>query len=161
MVIRPATERDIPQLLELMKGLARFEEYIDSFGVTERHLLEQGFRTTPPDFHALVAHTEDNRTLSGMLVYYFVPFTALGRPTLYIKEVYVAEPGRSKGAGTLLMKSAARIAHDHGCGSMKWQVADWNLDAKRFYERLGAKANPVWVDFIMNAEAIAALDRAP
>ena len=146
MTIRAATEKDIPELLDLMKSLARFEKYIDSFRVTERDLLEQGFRKSPPDFHALVAHERDS-PLVGMLVYFFVPFTSQGRPTLYIKELFVSEAGRNRGVGTALMKAAAAIAIKNGCGAMKWLVAKWNQGGIRFYERLGANVNPMWVDF--------------
>jgi len=153
MIIRRATEQDIPQLLNLMKGLARFEKYIDSFRVEERDLLEQGFRKDPPDFHALVAQ-QDDESLQGMLVYYFVPFTSQGKPTLYIKELYVDEGGRSGGVGTALMKAAAEIAINHGCGAMRWLVASWNKDGIRFYERMGAKANLQWADFMMEEDAM-------
>jgi len=153
MTIRKATEKDIPQLLNLMKGLARFEKYIDSFRVEEKHLLEQGFRKDPPDFYALVGEKGDG-SLLGMLVYYFVPFTSQGKPTLYIKELFVDERGRDIGVGTDLMKAAAEIALNHGCGAMKWLVAQWNKDGIRFYELLGAKANPQWVDFMMEEDAM-------
>ncbi len=153
MTIRKAEEKDIPQLLNLMKGLARFEKYVDSFRVEERHLLEQGFRKDPLDFFALVAEEGDG-SLQGMLVYYFVPFTSQGKPTLYIKELFVGEPGRDSGVGTALMKAAATTALDHGCGDMRWLVADWNKDGIRLYQRIGAKANPQWLEFLIEGEAM-------
>jgi GNAT superfamily N-acetyltransferase len=155
MLIRAAKETDIAKLLVLMKGLAHFERYIDVFAVTEDHLLEQGFRRTPPDFHCFVA--EEAGELVGMVVYYFIPFTAIARPTLFIKELFVAPAGRGKGTGRLLMKAVAEVAVRKGCGAIKWQVAPWNKDGIRFYEQLGAKANPDWVDFGMSQEAIRAL----
>ena len=66
-IIRPATEQDIPQLLPLMRALAKFEHYLDVFAVNEDILREQGFRNDPPDFHAFVADADG--TLVGMLVY--------------------------------------------------------------------------------------------
>lgn len=150
MEIRKAIETDIPKLLVLMRELAVFEKYIETFGVTEDVLREQGFRHSPPGFHCLVA-CEDGEMM-GMLVYYFIPFTARARPSLVIKELYVAEPYRSQGIGQLLMKAVAKEAIQFGCAVMKWQVAPWNAGSIRFYERLGAKINRDWVDFEMGEE---------
>jgi GNAT superfamily N-acetyltransferase len=152
MLIRAAKESDIANLLELMKALARFERYIDVFAVTKDMLLEQGFRREPPDFHSFVA--EEAGELVGIIVYYFIPFTAIAKPTLYIKELFVAPEGRGKGTGRLLMKAVAEVAVRKECGAIKWQVAPWNEDGIRFYEQLGAKANHDWVDFGMSQEAI-------
>ena len=70
ITVRKAVEGDIPRLLPLMRALAEFEKYADSFAVSEAVLLEQGFRRSPPDFHCLVA--EQDAELVGLLVYYFV-----------------------------------------------------------------------------------------
>ncbi|GMA15334.1 GNAT family N-acetyltransferase (plasmid) [Deinococcus metallilatus] len=153
--IHPATEQDIPQLLPLMRALAEFEDYLDVFAVNEDILREQGFRKNPPDFHALVA--DEDGTLVGMLVYYLVPFTATARPTLYVKELYVAEEARGQHIGEHLMRAAAREATTRGCGALRWTVANWNTSGQRFYERLGARANPVWTDYGLSGPALTAL----
>ena len=110
--IRQAVASDIPQLLPLMRELAVFEKYAADFAVTEEVLREQGFRHSPPDFHALLA--EDGPALVGFLVYYFVPFTYRAKPNLIIKELYVAEGSRSQGVGELDSgRSADKVmAHD-------------------------------------------------
>jgi GNAT superfamily N-acetyltransferase len=151
MVIRKATEADIPKLLPLMRELAQFEKYADAFAVTEEVLREQGFRRSPPDFHALVAG--ENSELSGFLVYYFVPFTYRARPNVIIKELYVAEGHRGKGIGKLLMKAVAQEAEQAGCGMIKWYVAKWNQSGIEFYERLGAKIDPDWHEFQMSEKS--------
>ena len=138
-----------------MRELARFERYADDFAVTEEMLREQGFRRSPPDFHCLVA--EENGQLIGMLVYYFVPFTYRAKPNLIIKELYVADTHRSKGAGGLLMKAVAREAEKMGCGVMKWYVAKWNERSIQFYERLGARIDPDWHEFQMSQEVFRVL----
>ena len=143
--VRRATESDIPALLVLMRGLADYEGYAEHFAVTADTLREQGFRRSPPDFAALVA--TDGARLVGMLVYYFLPFTFRARPTLVVKELFVASEGRGHGAGEALLRAAAAVALERGCAAMKWQVARWNTDAMRFYDRLGAVADPVWVDY--------------
>src|SRR4029077_11195584 len=94
MEIRKAVEADIPNLLPLMRQLAEFEKYADAFAVTEHVLREQGFHRSPPDFHCLVA--EEGSDLVGFLVYLFVASPYRAKPTLIIKELYIAEPHRSR-----------------------------------------------------------------
>ena len=113
-----AIAADIPVLLPLMEGLADFEHYRDTFGVTAEVLLRQGFSHQPPDFYCLVARHTDGH-LGGMLVYYFIPFTASARPTLFIKELFVNEAYRGHHLGEELMRAAARAAVTHDCGAMR------------------------------------------
>jgi GNAT superfamily N-acetyltransferase len=151
IAIRKATEADIPSLLPLMRALAEFENYAKSFVVSEEVLREQGFRRSPPDFRCFVA--EENRELTGFLVYYFVPFTYRAKPNIIVKELFVTEEHRGKGIGTLLMKAVAKEATQSGSGVIKWYVAKWNHRGVDFYERLGGKIDPDWHEFQMSEKA--------
>ncbi len=159
MRIRRAKQADIPALLPLMRALAEFEKYIDVFAVTEAVVREQGFDRSPPDFTCLVAQRDDG-PLVGMVVYYLIPYTAVARPTLFVKELFVTPPARNRGVGDALMRAVARDAVAHGCGAIKWQVARWNADSMRFYERLGATRDETWVDYSLSASAFTALANA-
>ena len=150
MRVREAIEADIPDLLRLMRELARFERYADAFAVTEEVLREQGFRRSPPDFYCLVA--EENRELLGLLVYYFVPFTYRAKPNIIVKELYVGDEHRGRGVGKLLMKAVAKKTEQSNCGLIKWYVAKWNHRGVQFYERLGAKIDPDWHEFQMSEQ---------
>ena len=150
MRVREAIEADIPDLLRLMRELARFERYADAFAVTEEVLREQGFRRSPPDFYCLVA--EENRELLGLLVYYFVPFTYRAKPNIIVKELYVGDEHRGRGVGKLLMKAVAKKAGQSNCGLIKWYVAKWNHRGVQFYERLGARIDPDWHEFQMSEQ---------
>jgi rhodanese-related sulfurtransferase/GNAT superfamily N-acetyltransferase len=160
---RRATPRDLAQLLPLMRGLAAYEGYLDNFAVTEETLHDQGFRRTPPDFHALVVDAENGSPgeLAAYLVHYLIPFTFRARPTLVVKELFVAEAARGRGHGEALLRAAAREAVANGCAAMKWQVARWNEPAVRFYEQLGAVADPVWVDYGVTGGALSRLTLDP
>jgi GNAT superfamily N-acetyltransferase len=151
LVIRKAVETDIPNLLPLMRELAEFEKYAQDFAVTEDVLREQGFRCSPPDFHCLIA--EEGGELVGFLVYYLVPFTYRAKPNLIIKELYIAQPHRSRGVGKLLMKVVASEAVRTGCGMIKWWVAKWNERGIKFYQRLGAHIDGDWHEFQLSEKA--------
>jgi GNAT superfamily N-acetyltransferase len=138
-----------------MRDLAVFEQYIDSFAVNETVLLEQGFRTSSPSFHCLVAELETE--IIGVLVYYFLPFNASAKPVLYIKELFVRDTARGHGAGKMLMRRAALEAKRAGCSGVKWTVASWNEAAQRFYESLGARANPVWIEYGLDSVTLETL----
>ena len=95
--IRKAAEDDSHKIWTLMQQLAIFEKYIDSFAITPDIVKESGFRKNPPDFHCIVAEDEDK--IAGMLVYYFLPYTAQNRPAIYMKELYVDENYRDQKIG--------------------------------------------------------------
>jgi GNAT superfamily N-acetyltransferase len=152
MIVRHWQETDIPAALHLMRELAVFEEYLESFAATESILLEQGFKLQPPNFYVLVG--EVNSSIQGVLVYYFLPYTASAKPMLFIKELFISDGARGQGIGKALMHEASRIAVSRGCVGMKWTVADWNEAAKKFYAGLGAKANPVWIEYMLSGHEL-------
>ena len=152
-------EADIPSVLPLMRELAVFEEYLDSFAVTETVLLEQGFNLEPPNFYVLVA--ELGGSVVGNLVYYFLPFSASTKPELFIKELFVTQTARRHGAGKALMQRAALEAKNAGCDGIKWAVANWNEAAQCFYKSLGAKANPNWISYGLDSTALGELAAQP
>lgn len=155
MPVRRATESDIPDVLRLMTALAVFERYDDRFAVTEDVLRDRGFGRPDPEFVALVSGDgEAGGHLDGLLVYYVIPFTLTTRPTLFVKELIVDDGARGGGVGRALMAAAARDAAALGCGMVKWQVADWNEPGKRFYEALGARPDPMWVDYSLDEAAL-------
>lgn len=148
IIIRKALESDIDQIWVLMKELAVFEKYIEAFAITPEVVRESGFRKIPPDFYCLVA--EDNGKIAGMLVYYFLPYTAQNRPAIYMKELFVDEGHRGQRIGELLMHALREEAKQHNCTQIKWTVAPWNESGIRFYERLGAIENRDWLNYEWN-----------
>jgi GNAT superfamily N-acetyltransferase len=146
-IIRHATERDTHRLWQLMRELAVFERYIDRFHVTEEMVRKQGFHKEKPDFYALVAENVCTKELGAMAVYHLIPFTALARPMLFIKEFYVREQLRGKGLGKYLFEAVKREAQTAQCGSIQWKVASWNKAAVRFCKRTGAQCNTEWIGF--------------
>lgn len=145
IIIRKAIESDSEKVWVLMEQLAIFEEYIDSFVITPEIVKESGFRKNPPDFYCLVA--EDEGKIAGMLVYYFLPYTAQNRPAIYMKELYVDENYRGQKIGEQLMNALKIEAEKNNCSQIKWTVAPWNKAGQKFYERLGAEENNDWLNY--------------
>lgn len=143
--IRKAVETDSEKLWVLMKELAVFEKYIDVFAITPDIVKECGFRKKPADFYSFVA--DDNGQITGMLVYYFLPYTAVNQPSIYLKELYVDPAYRGQKIGEGLMNALHAEAKLNNCAQIKWTVAPWNEGGKKFYERLGAAENKDWLNY--------------
>jgi GNAT superfamily N-acetyltransferase len=148
IIIRKALEKDAEIIWALMQDLAVFEKYIDVFAITPEIVRESGFRKSPPDFYCIVA--EDAEQIAGMLVYYFLPYTAVNKPAIYLKELYVEEKYRGQKIGEQLMNALYEEAKKNNCCQIKWTVAPWNDAGKKFYERLGANENKDWLNYEWN-----------
>jgi len=142
--VRAATPVDVPALLDLMRELAAFEHYRDSFGVTQAELRRRGFPVAgEPEFHAVVAETPAGG-LAGYAVYHLLPFTYDLKPTLVLKELFVRLPDRSAGLGTALLDQVLREARRRGCRQIRWAVLPGNDRAKAFYRRWGGAPDAQW-----------------
>lgn len=144
-IIRKAEEKDSQKIWQLMKELAVYEKCINSFAITPEIVRNSGFLKSPPDFFCIVA--EDNDKIIGMLVYYFLPYTAQNSPEIYMKELYVDESYRGQKIGEQLMNVLKNEAKENNCTQIKWTVAPWNEAGQRFYERLGANENKDWLNY--------------
>jgi GNAT superfamily N-acetyltransferase len=142
-----------------MRGLAEFENTIAEFALTEDAIREHAFRRSPPDCWVLVA-VEDDGAVLGMIVYYLVRFSASAKPEMILKDVFVAPEARGRRVGERLLRAAAREALALDVARVEWQVARWNADATRFYERLGAQADPVWINYGLTPDACRVLASA-
>lgn len=145
VVIRKAVEADSEKIWVLMRDLAVFEQYIDVFAVTPEVVRESGFRKEPPDFYCILA--DNAGEIAGILVYYFLPYTAMNKPAVFLKELYVDQKHRGKKVGEKLMNALHTEAKVHNCCQIKWTVAPWNEAGKKFYERLGANENKEWLNY--------------
>ena len=146
--IRKAIEEDCDKVWALMKKLAIFEKYITSFAITPEIVRESGFRKIPQDFYCIGAENKDK--IVGMLVYYFLPYTALNKSAIYRKELYVDEYYRGRKIGEQLMNALKEEAELNKCAQIKWTVAPWNEAGIKFYEKIGAKENRDWLNYEWN-----------
>lgn len=133
--IRPASRDDVPQLLELIRGLATYEKKRHKAVVTEDDLLRDGFGAQPK-FRALIAEWEGKPAGYASFFYFYSTFQ--GRAALFLEDLFVPEEFRGKGIGKALLVAVCKLAIDEGCFALRWEVLDWNAPAIEFYEKLGA-----------------------
>jgi GNAT superfamily N-acetyltransferase len=157
--IRPATAADVPIILELIRALATYERAPNDVTATEDGLSKVLFGEKPA---AEVLLAFENETAVGFAVFFHNFSTWLGRPGLYLEDLFVRPEDRGKGYGRALLIHLAKIARDRGCGRMEWAVLDWNEPAIQFYRKLGAKSMDDWTVFRLTRDGIAKLaDAAP
>ncbi|PYK82620.1 MAG: N-acetyltransferase [Verrucomicrobia bacterium] len=157
--IRLATAADVPIILELIRALATYERAPNEVTATEDGLSKVLFGEKPA---AEVLLAFENETAVGFAVFFHNFSTWLGRPGLYLEDLFVRPEDRGKGYGRALLIHLAKIARDRGCGRMEWAVLDWNEPAIQFYRKLGAKPMDDWTVFRLKRDGIAKLaDAAP
>lgn len=152
--IEKAEREHLPRVVELMRGLAEFEDLLDSFSVTPE-LLERHLFTDPPAAELLVGYLNDDLQGYAIFLQNFSSFR--GRPGMYLEDVYVEPQARGKGLGRALMLQVFAIARDRGIERCDWIVLDWNQRAKQFYDALGAKPLNGWTIYRLEAAAMKAL----
>ena len=156
--IRPASVEDVPLILQLIRELAEYERAPQDAVATEPQLREVLFGAKP-SAEVLLAFEKEEAV--GFAVYFFNFSTWLGRPGLYLEDLFVRPETRGKGYGRALLERLAQIAQERGCGRMEWAVLDWNEPAIQFYKKLGAKPMEEWTTFRLTDDGIADLAHGP
>jgi len=151
--IVPATEKDVPLLLTLIRELADYEKMTDAVVATEALLKKNLFGERRRGAEAHIAYVGDQAV--GFTVFFHNFSTFLGRPGLYIEDIYVRPDVRGKGIGKTMFEYLLDLARQRGCGRMEWSVLNWNESAIGFYKKLGAKAQDEWSVYriVLNPEA--------
>ena len=152
--IRPADEADIPVILQLIRDLATYERAPNEVTATEQQLADVLFGEKP---RAEVALAFEEDTPVGFAVFFHNFSTWLGRPGLYLEDLFVKPDARGKGYGRALLVYLAKMARDRGCGRMEWAVLNWNKPAIEFYDKLGAKPMDEWTVYRLTGDAISRL----
>ena len=149
--IRVATEDDVPLILALIRELAEYERLSHEVVATEetlRHSLFGERRLA----ETLLAYLGDD--LAGFALFFHSFSTFLGRPGIYLEDLYVRPEFRSAGVGRTLLVRIAGLAKERGCGRLEWAVLDWNEPAFSFYKRIGASPVSGWTVYRLTGEAL-------
>jgi GNAT superfamily N-acetyltransferase len=149
--IRPAIQADVPVVLGFIKKLAAYEKLSAEVVATEDLLRETLFgvqRTA----EAAIAYLEDRPV--GFVLFFHNYSTFLGRPGIYIEDLFVEENFRGRGCGRALFLYVARLAKERRCGRLEWAVLDWNESAIGFYKKMGAVAMSDWTVFRLTGASL-------
>jgi GNAT superfamily N-acetyltransferase len=149
--IRRATERDVPLILDLIKGLAEYEKLAHEVTASEAGLRQSLFGASPG---AEVIIAEAGTEPAGFALFFHNFSTFVGKRGIYLEDLFVKPAFRSKGVGRRLLVHLAQLAVERDCGRLEWAVLDWNEPAIRFYRGLGAQPMHDWTVFRLAGDTL-------
>jgi len=154
--IRAGQPADVPVIADLIRQLAKFEKLENEVVLTEE-LLRIGLFGPHPYAETVIA--EEAAQPIGFALFFHTFSTFLARPGIYLEDLFVLAEHRGRGVGRALLAHLAHLAVERGCGRVEWAVLNWNQEAIRFYERLGARPNAEWTVYRLAGEALGSLGR--
>lgn len=154
ITIRPATEADVLVILDFIRDLAKYERLEHEVVATEDGLRRTLFGPRP---YAEVVFACDAGTPVGFALFFHNYSTFLGKPGIYLEDLFVRPEARGRGIGKRLLAWLARTAVARDCGRLEWAVLDWNEPSIGFYRSLGAVLIDEWQFFRLTGNALTAL----
>jgi GNAT superfamily N-acetyltransferase len=152
--IEPARPEDVPAIIALVRELAEFERLAHEVRIEPGPLHEHLFGARP---YAEAVMARVSGTTVGFALFFHNYSTFVGRPGLYLEDLYIRPEYRGHGHGEALLRHLARLALERGCGRFEWSVLDWNEKAIAFYRKLGAVAMDEWTVYRVAGDALARL----
>lgn len=157
ITIRNAVEADVPLILEFIRALAEYERLADEVAATEADIRAALFGPRP---YAEVMIASFDHVPAGFALFFHNFSTFVGKPGLYLEDLFVKPEFRGHGLGFALLRHLAQIAIERDCGRVEWAVLDWNEPSIRFYQKIGAIPKDEWTIFRLTGDAISALARS-
>ena len=151
LVIAHATPADVPLILALINELAEYEKLRHESVATEA-AIHQGLFGAKPRAETVIARLDGEPV--GFALFFHNFSTFLGKPGLYLEDLFVRPAYRGRAIGKALLKYLAALALERDCGRFQWQVLDWNRPSRDFYESLGAQPDAAWVNYRLTGEAL-------
>ena len=151
LTITPASERDVPLVLSFIRKLAEYEKLSDQMVATEE-LLREGLFGPHRVAEVVLAYLAGEPV--GFALYFHNFSTFVGRPGIYLEDLFVEPAHRGKGVGKALLIHVAKIAVERGCGRFDWAVLDWNTPSIDFYKSLGAVPLDDWTLFRLTGDTL-------
>jgi len=150
--IRAATPDDVAVIGQFIRELAAYEKLSHEVVVHAELLRAQLFGARPAA-EVRLGFVAGEPVACAIFFQNFSTF--LGRPGIYLEDLFVREPHRRRGHGRAMLEDLAREANRRGCGRFEWSVLDWNAPAIAFYEQFGARILPEWRTCRLDGEALA------
>jgi len=151
VTIVPATERDLPLVLDFIRKLAEYEKLSHQVVATEE-LLRQGLFGERRVAEVVLAYLAEEPV--GFALYFHNFSTFVGRAGIYLEDLFVEPHHRGKGVGKALLAYVANLAVERKCGRFEWAVLDWNTPSIEFYKSLGAVPLDDWTLFRLTGDAL-------
>ena len=149
--LRDATVEDVPTIARLIRALSVYEKLEHEVVMTEAKVRDNLF---VKHRYAEVVLAEEDGEAVGFALFFHNFSTFLGQPGIYLEDLFVVPEKRGSGIGRMLLARLAQLAVERDCGRLEWSVLDWNQDAVRFYERLGARPNSEWTVYRLAGQAL-------
>ncbi len=159
--IAAATPADVPEIHALIRALAEYERLTPICISTEADIARALFGPHPAAEVLIARKAQNPAPAAGFALFFHTFSTFLGRPSLWLEDLFVRPEHRSAGLGRALLAALARLARERDCGRFEWAVLDWNAPAIRFYEGLGAAVLPDWRIARVTGDALVQLAGAP
>ena len=148
--IRFAQRKDVSLILEFIKELAEYEKMLHEVVATEELLMESLFERKIAE--VIIGEYQNKPVAFALFFHNFSTF--MGRPGIYLEDLYVKPEMRGKGIGTIMLSFLAKLAVERNCGRFEWSCLDWNEPAIQFYKRLGAVPMDEWTVYRVHGEAL-------
>jgi GNAT superfamily N-acetyltransferase len=144
ITIRPARQDDSPLIRKFIRDLAEYEKLLDQVDITEEQIDEHLFGDSS---YASVIIAEYKGVPAGFALYFHTFSTFLGKPGIYLEDLFVSQDKRGLGIGSALLKHLAQLCIKNDFGRLEWSVLDWNEPAIKVYDRIGAKPMSEWIPY--------------
>ncbi len=151
-----ATVEHVPVIFEMIQGLAEYEKLAHMVSATEEGLRKTLFGDRPA---AEVLLARADGVWAGFCLFFQNYSTFLGKPGLYLEDLFVKPEFRGQGIGFVLLQELAKSAVARECGRVEWSVLDWNEPSIEFYKKLGAVPMDEWTTYRLTGEALLRLSR--
>ncbi len=155
--IRFAEPDDTPLIVTFIKSLADYEKLLDQVTATEEGVRSALFEGIDGRRVAECLIAFEGDAPVGFAIFFHNFSTILGRPGIYLEDLFVTPEARGKGYGRALLVHLAEIALERGCGRLEWAVLDWNTPSIDFYKSLDAEAQDEWTVYRLTEKEMKAL----
>lgn len=146
--LRFAVKEDVKLILNFIKELATYEKMLDEVTATEEILYESLFEKKAAE----VIIGEFNGEPVGFALFFHNFSTFLGRPGIYLEDLYISPEARGNGLGKIMLSYLGKIAKERGCGRVEWWCLDWNKPSIEFYKSLGAEGMEDWTVYRVSGD---------
>lgn len=152
--VRRARPEDVPEIVQMVRDLAEYENALDEAQATESQFHTALFGPQPSVFAHVVEHPSGTYRLGGFALWFLNFSTWLGTNGIYLEDLYVRPELRGHGYGQALLATLAQECEINGYGRLEWWVLDWNTPSREFYEHIGARALTEWIPYRVSGNAL-------